>query len=299
MATLTNPLSNSASRRLVRLVSTERHILWIIVWVAGMGLFWGWAKIFLNSLGFLELQLAFLNSMIGGVMVIVFSLGLGWASGVCLYALERSGNKTAYLTLNFLLNIVRSVPQIVGILLGYVVVTRLMLGGAFQTPLQQILVTAFLISLVVFLEVSDMIRERIAYHRGLDFYDAMLCCGIPEWRIVNVEILRKNSLAHLVQKAVAVFGMAIFLQCSIDFIVSVGLTMEVSSTNFPVTLGSLLARMDSKQDILAISTVFADITYVKHLFIRHLQGIGVAWTIVYTLFCNYKIANGLVSHYRL
>ena len=290
---LTNP------NLVLRAVVGQKHILWLVLWLAGMGLLWLWASIFLNPLGFRDMQLAFLNSMIGGALVIVFSLGLGWSTGVGLYFLERSGNKTASFAANFLLSLIRSVPQIVGILLGYVVVTRLMLGGAFQTTVQQILVTAFLISLVVFLEVSDMIRERIAYHRDLDFYDAMLCCGIPEWRIVNVEILRKNSLAHLVQKAVAVFGMAVFLQCSIDFIVSVGLTMDVSSTNFPVTLGSLLARMDSKQDILAVSTVFSDITYVKHLFVRHLQGIGVAWTIVYTLLCNYKIANGLVSRYRL
>ena len=277
----------------------DRHIAWLLIWVAGMVLFGGWAWIFLNAPALRELMQAFLNSLLGGLLVVLFSLLLGWAAGNALYFSGRTRRRRAYFILSFLLNLIRSVPQILGILLGYVIVTRLMLGGGLQSPSGQILVTAIVISVFVFLEVADLIQERIAYFRGLDFYDAMLCCGISEWRIVNGEILRKNSLAHLVQKAVAVFGMALFLQCSIDFIISVGLSTEVSSTNFPVTLGSMLARMDSKQDILAISTLFTDVTYLRELAVRHLQGIGVAWCIVYTLICTYKVANGLVERYRL
>ncbi len=277
----------------------QKDARWLLLWSVGMGLFAAWAAVFLNEPAMTALVTAFMNSLLGGVLVVFFSLVLGWVAGVGLYFLERAGRGTASFVTTFLLNLVRSVPQILGILLGYVIITRLMLGGAFQNPTQQIIITAFVISVFVFLEVADLIRERITYYRGLDFYDAMLCCGISEWRIVNDEILRKNSLAHLLQKAVAVFGMAIFLQCSIDFIVSVGLSTEVSSTNFPVTLGSLLARMDSKQDILAISTVFTDVAYVRELFIRHLQGIGVAWTIVYTLICAHRIAQGLVERHKL
>jgi len=288
-----------ALRQFIHAVTTERHILWFVLWCLGMGLFAVWSAVFLNDPALHELAQAFTNSIAGALIVVITAVALGWGAAVGLYFLERLGIRKTYLVLNFLLNLVRSVPQIVGVLLGYVVVSRLMLGGAFESTLQQIGVTAVVISLFVFLEVADLIRERIAYYRGLEFYDAMLCCGISEWRIVNGEILRKNSVAHLVQKAVAVFGMAIFLQCSVDFIVSVGLSTEVSSTNFPVTLGSLLARMDSKQDILAISTLFTDLTYIKPLLIRHLQGIGTAWTIIFTLLCTYKVANGLVSRYRL
>ncbi len=296
---MTTTFDHSAVRRFVQRVISERHILWLALWIVGMGFSWAWARVYLNRPALSELQAAFVNSLTGGILVVALSLTFGWGTAVCLYFLERGRKRTSYLVLNFLLNLVRSIPQIIGILIGYVVVTHLMLGGAFQNAFQQILVTALLISLVVFLEVSDMIRERIEYYRGLDFYDAMLCCGISEWRIVNAEILRKNSIAHLVHKSVAVFGMAIFLQCSIDFIISVGLSTEVSSTNFPMTLGSLLARMDSKQDILAIGTVFTDFGYIRQLFVRHLQGVAVAWAIVYTLLCNYKVANGLVRRHRL
>lgn len=264
-----------------------------------MAVSWLWARLFLNLPALAELERAFLNSIAGGLVVVFITLLLGWISALGLDYLERSGHGRSFLVSNFLLNLTRSIPQIVGILLGYIVVTRLMLGGSLVSPTQQVLLTAVIISLVIFPDVVELIRQRIAYFRGLEFYDAMLCCGISPWRIINNEILRKNSLVHLVHKAVGVFGMAIFLQCSIDFIISVGLTMDVSSTNFQVTLGSLLARMDSKQDILAISSLFADPGYIGSLLTRHLQGIGVAWTIVYTLLCTYNVANGIVRRYRL
>jgi hypothetical protein len=61
----------------------------------------------------------------------------------------------------------------------------------------------------------------------------------------------------------------------------------------------MLAKLDSKQDILAIGTVFADPGVFPSLFIEHLQGISVAFLIVYTLLCMYRISNGLVERYRL
>jgi hypothetical protein len=98
---------------------------------------------------------------------------------------------------------------------------------------------------------------------------------------------------------VALFGSAIFLQCSIDFIISVGLSTDVNLSNVPLTLGSMLARMDSKQDILAISTVFGTPSYLPRLFTVHLQGISVASAIVFTLFSVYKVSNGIVKRLHL
>jgi ABC-type microcin C transport system permease subunit YejE len=168
-----------------------------------------------------------------------------------------------------------------------------------RSPLSQLVWMAAVISVFVFLEVVDLIRERIAYYHTLDFFHAMLCCGIKEGRIINREILWKNSRAHLVHKLVSIFGAAVFLQCSIDFIVSVGLSTDVSLSNFPATLGNLLAKLDSKQDILAIGGVFTDILSAPSLLFEHLQGISTAFAIVFTLVCVYKIANGLVRRYRL
>jgi hypothetical protein len=127
----------------------------------------------------------------------------------------------------------------------------------------------------------------------------MLCSGISEQRIINVDILWKNSRAHILQKLVATFGMAVFLQCSVDFIISVGLSTDVSLSNFPATLGGLLATLDSKQDILAISMLFTDAGYIGNLFFRHLQGMSVAFLIIFTLICVFRTSNGLVKRYKL
>lgn len=272
---------------------------WLALWFAGFALLWTWDMFFLNSPAFSLIRTALFNSLLAGLLVVSFSMTLGWASGFLVYTLEKNRNRVAYIAVTFCLNLLRSVPQIVGILLGYVVLTVLIVEEVLRAPLLQLISMSFVVSLFVFQEVTDLIRERIAHYKQLDFFDAMLCCGIKESRIVNVEILRKNSMAHLVHKGVAVFGMAIFLQCSIDFIISVGLSTNVSSTNFPSTLGSMLARMDSKQDILAISMVFSDLSYIGTLCTRHLQGLNIAFAIVFTLICVYNIGNGLVRRYRL
>jgi ABC-type dipeptide/oligopeptide/nickel transport system permease subunit len=278
---------------------SQQHSRWALIWVAGMAILWGWDLLFLNRPALAQIETALFNSIVGGLLVVVLSMVLGWLSALGLYSMEEGRSRLAYLLLMFGLNLLRSLPQIIGILLGYVLLTTLILQDVLRSPFLQILSMSFVVSLFVFLEVSDLIRERIGHYKSLDFFDAMLCCGIKESRIINTEILRKNSLAHLVHKAVAVFGMAIFLQCSIDFIISVGLSTEVSSTNFPTTLGSLLARMDSKQDILAIGIVFSDLSYITALAFRHLQGLNIAIIIVFTLVCAYHIANGLVRRYHL
>jgi ABC-type dipeptide/oligopeptide/nickel transport system permease subunit len=282
-----------------RAIRSEQHVRWLFLWIAGLGILWMWDLLFLNSPAFSLIRTALFNSLLAGLLVVFFSMTLGWGSGLLLYSLEKRKNKVPYFAVTFFLNLIRSIPQIVGILLGYVVLTSLIVQNILRAPFLQLVSMSFVVSLFVFLEVTDLIRERVNHYKQLDFFDAMLCCGIKESRIVNVEILRKNSLSHLVHKGVAVFGMAIFLQCSIDFILSVGLSTEVSSTNFPATLGSMLARMDSKQDILAISMVFSNISYVPALCTRHLQGLNIAFVIVYTLVCVYNIANGLVRRYHL
>ena len=158
---------------------------------------------------------------------------------------------------------------------------------------------AFVISLFIFSEVVDLIRERIDHFKKLDFYNAMKVCGISENRIINFDILRKNSRIHILNKLIAIFGSAIFLQCTIDFIISVGLSTQISSVSLPTTLGSLLAKIDSKQDILAIGTTLTNPAYFSHIFFEHLQGITVALLIVVTLLCIYKISNGYAERNRL
>ena len=127
----------------------------------------------------------------------------------------------------------------------------------------------------------------------------MRVCGISENRIINYDILRKNSSIHILNKLIAIFGSAIFLQCTIDFIISVGLSTQISSVNLPTTLGSLLAKIDSKQDILAIGNTLTNPGYFSHIFFEHLQGVTVAFLIVFSLLCIYKISNGYTERNHL
>jgi hypothetical protein len=272
---------------------------WAILWLGGMGVILLWDAFFLNEPAVRRIQLAFLHSVLGGIAVVVMSLTAGWTIGIAQDLAQSKGRKRQLLLLTFMVNVVRSIPQIVGILLGYTVLTLLMAADMLRGDFAQVLCMSGVISVFVFPEVVDLVRERITFFRTMDFVDAMLCCGIPESRIVNREILWRNSRAHLLHKAVSILGISLFLQCSIDFVVSVGLSAEVSATNFPVTLGSVLAKLDSKQDILAIGNAFTQPSYIGALLTTHLQGITVAAVIVLSLICVSRIASGLVRRYRL
>lgn len=282
------------------IIATYRHKgrLWFAIWITGLMALGIWDTAFLNRPARMLLQTACINTLIAGFLVVLFSLILGWCTGVVTHFLERRQH-AMYLGLTFLLNIIRSIPQIIGMLAGYIFLTILIEQDILRTQLSQIVWMALVTSTVVFLEVADLVRERIAYYNKLDFFPAMLCCGIKESRIINREILWKNSRAHLLHKMISLFGTAVFLQCSIDFIISVGLSTDVSLSNFPVTLGSLLAKLDSKQDILAIGSVFSSNANAMSLLFEHLQGISIVAVIVFTLLCVYKISNGLVKRYNL
>jgi hypothetical protein len=271
---------------------------WAAIWVLGLLVIGLWDFFVLNAPAFALVRRAAANTLAGASLVVAISLSLGWGIGVLMHFLETR-YRGAYLPATFLLNIIRSVPQIVGALIGYVVLTVLIREELLLNPFLQLCWISLVISLFVVLEIVDLVRGRIAYYAGSDFVPAMLCCGIPEGRIINREILWKNSRAHILQKMVAIFGTAVFLQCSIDFIVSVGLSTDVSLSNFPVTLGSLLAKLDSKEDILAVGSALLQSSGIPDLFFRHLQGISVAAIIVFSLFCISRISQGLMRQYKL
>jgi ABC-type dipeptide/oligopeptide/nickel transport system permease subunit len=294
MAIRTSPGNSRPS-----ILRTKKDVLWLLIWIAGLGFLWLWDALFLNAPAFARLQTAFLNSLLTGIMVALFALSLGWFVGVSLHMLERSKSKVGFVILSFMTDILRSIPQIIAVLIGYVLLTILLYKGMLRSSFIQLVWIAGTIAVAVFLEVADTIRQRIDYFRTLDFVDAMLCCGIKERRIINIEILWKNSRSHLLHKLIAIFGISIFLQCSIDFIISVGLSTDVSLINFPMTLGNLLANVDSKQDILALSNLFTEPGYLSVIFTRHLQGLSVAFCIVFSLLCIYMIANGYVRRHKL
>jgi ABC-type methionine transport system permease subunit len=260
---------------------------------------WIWDALFLDPLSYQLLQAAIYNTFFGAGAAVVFALALGWGIGLLLYFLENGKRTLFLLPVLFVINLLRSIPQIIGLLIGYILLSLLMVNSMLQFDAEQILWMACVIGVLCSLEIVDLVSERIAYFKKSDYFHAMQCCGMKESRIINVEILWKSSSAHLVHKSVSLFGDSIFLQCSIGFIISVGLSNEVSLTNFPVTLGSLLAKLDSKQDILAVGSTFINPSYLPHLFFQHLQGVSVAVLIVFTLLCVYHIADGLIHSYDL
>jgi ABC-type methionine transport system permease subunit len=272
---------------------------WALVWVLAMGAVLLWDALFLNRPAMLRIQGAVLNSFFCGIAVAGIAISAGWALGVATDSAEAKGRRRTYLALAFLVNMVRSIPQIVGILLGYTVLTALVVADQLRSATAQLLSMSAVVSVFIVPEVVDLVRERLRFFRSKDFVDAMRCCGISEGRIVNVEILWRNSRAHLVHKAISVFGISLFLQCSIDFVVSVGLSTAVNASNFPVTLGNVLATLDSKQDILAFANLLTEPSYIGALLTTHLQGITVAFIIVFSLLCVYRIANGVVERYGL
>ena len=277
----------------------RQDTLWFCLWLVGIGLTWLWNRTFLNLPAFEQIQTAFLHSSLIALTTVVISMGLAWSVAIGVYFLERSTIAPLAFLVSFLLNLIRSVPQVVGILGGYVALTILLRKGFLHEEWMVLTGMAVVTGVFVFLELADLIRERIDHYTASDFVNAMLVCGIPESRIVTVEILWKNSLAHILNKLIALLGMAIFLQCSVDFIVSVGLSTDVSPVNLPITLGSMLARIDSKQDILAIGYTLTSPLYAPNLAFQHLQGITTAFLIVFTLVAVYRISDGFARRHGL
>jgi len=276
-----------------------KDIRWTVVWLTGILFLAAWDILFLNKPALKKVAAGFVNTFTIAVLVICITLLLGWLTALLLHFLSLRKRRTGYMAIMFILNLLRSIPQVVGILFGYILVSYLHDAGILKSAFSLFPVLAFFMSLFIFIEVVDLIRERIDHFRKLDFYNAMRVCGIPESRVVNFHILWKNSRIHIFNKLISIFGMAIFLQCSVDFIISVGLSTDVNEVSLPATLGSLLAKIDSKQDILAIGYTLTNPAYAGHLFFQHLQGISIAFLIVFSLLSIYNISNGYAERHRL
>lgn len=272
---------------------------WIAIWILVSIAVWIWDILFLNKPALDKVLTGFINTFIIAAAVVFFTLIFGWLTTLCLHSLQSRSNRVPYLIVTFFLNLIRSIPQIVGVLFAYVGITLLVEGSVITSKPLIMVIMALCISVFIFLELVDLMRDRIDHFTKLDFYSAMRVCGIPEGRVVNFDILWKNSRLHILNKLIAVLGYAVFLQCSVDFIISVGLSTDVNETALPSTLGSLLAAIDSKQDILAIGYTLTHPGYAGHLFFEHLLGMTVAFLIVFSLVSIYHIANGYAERHRL
>lgn len=272
---------------------------WLIIWLSSLAALGIWDLLFLNKFAFKKIVDGFTNTIFIALVVVLFTLLMSVITSNLIVISKKPGRKVFHILISFLLHLLRSIPQIVGVLFGYIWVANLVSEGILGGKITAFVLTALIMSLFIFQEVVDLMLERVEHYKKLDFYSAMLVCGISESRIINSDILWKNSRIHIFNKLISVFGMAIFLQCSVDFIISVGLSTSISLVDLPSTLGTLLAHIDSKQDILAIGHTITNPFYFKNLFFKHLQGVTVAFLLVFTLLSVYKISNGYAERHRL
>lgn len=277
----------------------EKDKRWALIWLVVMITVTVWNFLFLNKPALQKVITGFINTFTIAILVVVFTLMLGWGFTLLLHYLGKSKGKSGYMAVMFVLNLLRSIPQIIGVLLTYIAIASMISSGTITSNVILFPLMAFCMSLFIVNELIDLMRDRIEHFRKLDFYNAMQVCGIAEHRIINFDILWKNSRIHIFNKLISVFGSAIFLQCSVDFIISVGLSTQVNAVTLPVTLGSLLAKIDSKQDILAIGNTLTNPLYFPNLFFGHLLGVTVAFLIVFSLMCIYHIANGYAERHKL
>jgi len=272
---------------------------WITIWILSVTAAGIWNALFLNRPAFEKVVEGFINTVTISLLAVTFTLVMAWMTTLLFHRLESSNNRVGSLMLSFVINIVRSIPQIVGVLFGYIGIAAMVTAGILPGKAAVFILMSLCMSCFIMPEVIDLLRERIDHFVKLDFFNAMRVCGVSQWRIINFDILWKNSRIHILNKLISVFGSAVFLQCSVDFIISVGLSTSVNAVTLPVTLGSLLAKMDSKQDILAIGNTLTNLAYFPNLFFQHLQGITTAFLIVVTLLSVYRISCGYAERHHL
>ncbi|MCK6601214.1 MAG: hypothetical protein L6Q77_05265 [Bacteroidetes bacterium] len=285
--------------RSVRFPGLPGDLFWLAIWLLGCLLVLLWDAVFLNKPALIRVWTGFGNTLsvagISLVTALVFSFFL--SSGFILARWNGFGKLAAAAEL--LLSVSRSVPQIIGLLTGFLILTVLVTQEVLTGKAGILTGFGVTVGLVLYYEFSDMLIERARWFEQTDFIAASRTAGIPDFHLLFIEIWWRNSRLHLINKLISGVGSTVFLLCSIDFILSVGLSHSVNAVNFPPTLGSLLAHIDSKQDILAAGLIFSDPSYLAVLFTRHLQGLSVAFLIVFTLACWFKAGISFAERNRL
>jgi ABC-type methionine transport system permease subunit len=154
-------------------ILSHKDTRWISIWIIGSFLLLIWDVLFLNKPAFQKVISGFFNTFIIALMVVLFTLMSGWLVTLLLHSLQSRSNKTLYLIVTFFLNLIRSVPQIIGVLFAYVAITLLVEGAVISSKPLIMVIMAACISMVIFLELVDLMRDRIDHFLRLDFYSAM------------------------------------------------------------------------------------------------------------------------------
>lgn len=277
----------------------DRDRRWLFIWVAGLLALLLWNLLFLNKPAMSRVWSGFGNTLLITLISLLTATSLSLAFSLVMTLARWNHHRYVFAVLDLILGTLRSVPQIIGLLLGFIILTLLILADLLTTGYLILTGMGLTIGLVLFHEFTDMLNDRIVAFENTDFVHASRVSGVPDRVVILLDIWWRNSRPHLINKLIGGTGLTIFLLCSIDFVLSVGLSQTVSAVNFPPTLGSMLAHIDSKQDILAIGILLTEPTYIWSLVTHHLQGVSVAFLITFTLVCWFRIGNGYSGRHHL
>lgn len=166
-----------------------QDIKWVCIWSGVMLFVLMWNLIFLNTPAFKQILAGWLNTFIVSIQVIAFTLVFAWLTTQALFYLESRKKRVFYLILTFGINLTRSIPQILGVLFGTIWITSFIRSGGLTSPFLIFVLISLFMSVFIFAEVVDLMRERINHYQTRDFFSAMRVCGISEFRIINFHIL--------------------------------------------------------------------------------------------------------------
>ncbi len=272
----------------------DKFQLWVSIYLISFFAIFVWNLLFLNSSAFKMLSSAIFNTFVISLFAVLVSLLLGIFFAFATEANFRFNSVIRFLV-KFILDSINSIPQILLLLSSYV----FLIIFFYNNELAQMLWLVFSLSIIYANDFFIEISNRIQYFKKNEFYNASLILGISERKIIIKDILISNSKNHLLNRIILVFSSMIFLFSSVDFIISVGLSTNLSLAELPKTLGNILASLDSKQDILAISMLIKNPLYLSEILTTHLEGITAASILILTLISSYKISNSLIQKMKL
>ena len=139
-------LNRSTIKDVAIIIKQRKYLRWFILWLGGMFGLWLWDAFYLNSLSYELICSALVNTFYGASAAVALSLFIGWLLGLASHFWQNGKARGLYLSLMFVLNLIRSIPQIVGLLIGYILLTFFIGHRILESHLSQILWMAFIMS---------------------------------------------------------------------------------------------------------------------------------------------------------
>jgi len=153
------PVQQPESRPVMkRRTGPAKDIRWLIIWISGIFLIGVWDILFLNKPALKKVVAGLTNTFFISLQVLLYSLILAWITAVALHYLETRKHHIGYLCLSFLLNLTRSVPQVVGILFGCIWITSMCKSSGCSIPY-----TAFEI---IDFPIPDSPKRKVIFFSG-------------------------------------------------------------------------------------------------------------------------------------